>query len=285
MHEAMLAGRNAALDATLDTAGWAIPAPVTLMRDPDGVRARSVAAGIEGAPVVIRGALPAPDLFSFAALYNTNVDQSDTHELRLYSGAAYTGLVWTSGRVPVIPPMLDPATLLFEDPRLFSGGLYPEEWRAWPSTLSLFPPAIYGQSFEWRVWSAGVRSDGAPAGYVEVDHLFLGDGLFFTLQEGSGVELDTGASSRNEGGRSIWSPGEQLRTATLPLSYVRPALVDRIITIVRAAGGVSPIAWVPDRDDPVTSFLHGFLARCPRAARQWPSGGWADTSLTLVEYR
>lgn len=282
-HEAMIAGKNAALKATLDTAGWMAAASVDLIREPDGVRARSVAPGVEGAPVPLRGFWTAPELVSFAALYNTNLDQVDTHELRFYADATRTELLWTSGRVPVIPPPLDPADLEFEDERKFSGGLYPDDWLAWPANVYLFPPGIYAMSFEWLLWGSGLRPDGLPAAGVEVDHFWLGEGVFFTLQEDTGFELDTGASDRREGNRKIVEPGQQGRTASLPLAFVKPGLVDRIITLVRAAGGTAPLAWVPNRDDPATSFMYGFLARASKMGRRWPAGGWASTSIDLEE--
>ncbi|KAA0678069.1 hypothetical protein [Roseomonas genomospecies 6] len=283
-HEAMIAGRNAALTATLDPEGWDPAASVDLLAEPDGVRARSIGAGVEGAPRVLRGRWDEPELCSFAGLYDTNLDQTDTHELLIYANGDYSELAWTSGRVAVIEPLFDPADLPFEDPRKFSGGLYPEAWRSWPANVYLFPPSIYGLSFEWRMWSAGLTPTGTAAGYVEVDHLWLGDGVFFDLQIDSTVDDDTGVSTRREAGRVIAEPGTAGRTATLPLASVEPGLIDQIVTIVRSGRGLSPIAWIPDRDDPAACFLYGFLARITKAGRRWGAGGWADSTLNLEEF-
>ncbi|QCN98920.1 hypothetical protein D3093_26920 (plasmid) [Azospirillum argentinense] len=284
-HEAMLAGDNVALRATLDPTGWDPAADAAMLQVPDGVRACSIGPGLEGAPVRVRGVLDGPELISFAALYDTVADQSDTHELRLYSGADYTGLAWTSGRVPVLAPLFDPADLAFEADNKFSGGVMPKQYLALPRNIYLFPPAIYAQSFEWFIWSAGVRADGTIIGRMEGDFLWLGDGVFFDLQLDSEIAFDTGASSKTEGARTLWYPGRRKRTATLPLAMVEPGLVDQLVTMINEAGGTSPLAWVPDRDDAAAALPYGFLARGTKVARRWSSGSWADSALNLEEFR
>ncbi|MGR0183395.1 hypothetical protein [Azospirillum aestuarii] len=284
-HEAMVAGDNVALAATLDPTGWDLAAGVDMLKSPDGVRACSIGPGVEGAPVRLRGVLAGPELISFAAQYDTVVDQSDTHELRLYSEPDYTGLAWTSGRVPVLEPLFDPADLAFEADNKFSGGMSPKQYLALPRNIYLFPPAIYAQSFEWFIWSAGVRADGTIVGRMEGDFLWLGDGVFFDLQLDSEISLDTGATSKSEGSRTLWFPGRRKRTATLPMAAVEHGLIDQLVALVNASGGVSPLAWVLNVSDPAASFLNGFLARATKVSRRWSSGGWADSALNLEEFR
>ena len=216
-HEAMIAGDNVALRATLDAGGWDPAAGVDLLKSPDGVRACSIGPGVEGAPVRLRGRLDGPELVSFAALYDTVADQTDSHELRLYSGPDYAGLAWTSGRAPVLAPPFDPVDLAFEADNKFTGGLPRKQFLALPRSIYLFPPAIYAQSFEWFIWSAGVRADETIVGRMEAGFLWLGDGVFFDLQLDSQVDLDTGATSKTEGARTLWYPGRRNRTAALPL--------------------------------------------------------------------
>lgn len=284
-HEAMIAGRNAALTATLDTAGWTAEAPVALTLNPDGVRAWSTAPGGDDAPVVLGGVFPVAEVLSFAALFGTNLYQADETELVLYADADRTVEAWTSGRVPVLPPMLDTDSLAFEDPRKFDGRLDPDDYLAYPANVLAFPPAIYARGWRWRIWSAGILPSGATAGHVEVDHLWLGDGLFFDLQLDTDVLDNTGVTTRQDAGREIVEPGEAQRTATLPLDLIEPGMVDQVVAMVRRSKGLMPLAWLPDRDDPALSFQYGFLARATQAGRRWSASSWASTSLTLQEWK
>ncbi|MGY0794270.1 hypothetical protein ACW7BJ_33400 [Azospirillum argentinense] len=287
MHEALVSWRNAAATATYDTTGWDPAAPVSLVTEPDGARARFTAAWTDAAPVRLRGAFAESELVSFGALLDTNLYQSHDVELVLYQNADWTGPLWTSGRAPMLPSLIATEDLALEDPRKFDGRLYEDDFFAWPAHVYRFPPQVYCRSFEWRVWSNGIHADLSPAAGFELDSVWMGDGLLLELRAGTRIAVSLAASSRREGGYTVVEPGgASLRTATIPLDLLDGDVADQLVTMTKRIDGIRPGAFVFDMDDAAASFLYGFLFRLQaEVGREWANGpDLSDTSLTLEEW-
>jgi len=162
----------------------------------------------------------------------------------------------------VIPPLYDPATLLFGEPNQFRGDIDPRDFRLYSTDTHAVFSARRTRVIRWTVYGAAYRPDGTPDTAYRVGLAWAGYGLLFWRSVGSGEGDKPGDLLTTHDDGSVWGePGINKRTATISLEYLDRDDRDNVLDALRRAGKTRPIVWLPDVDDPYQCFRYGGMFR------------------------
>lgn len=271
-----LADRNRVQAATLDNGGWSETMPIRQAQAlPLGLRARSLAAGTDAAPVVIQGRFDKRRPVTFAALIDTNMRQAERVRLRLWSDdqhdPANTSTLVFDSRDPallldrkVVPSLWTWRDLRWGDANLLRGDMDPEDYALWPTNVHIRVPLTRAMSFRWDLYGSGyVRGTGATANMLEAGLVWLSDSLRFRVNyDWNGVDgyNPTDEVTRTAGG-GVWiEPGIGYRSAEIPWDWLRDQEGNKLFDLSRRINFSEPVVWMPS-DDPAECFCYGFIGR------------------------
>lgn len=295
MAKGILADRNRAPTGAVDETGWSLTSPAAnALRLPLGVRARALAIGTAGAPVVLKGTFDGRYPITYAGLFDTNLRQAGAVRLRLYADTSFTDVLFDT-RDPatgldrrVIPSLYDWRQLRWGDPNLLRGDLPPEDYALYPSNVHVVVPLCRPVAYRWDLVDVGYdRLTGADAGYLEIGHAWLSDSIPFEVNYsfgGADSWNPTDEVKRTPGGLASVSPGVGYRSAEIPLNLVTRADSDRLFDLAKRVNCDRPVVWLPNVDKPDDLFRYGFAGQRRGAHRRgWHSHRFDTSTLQLEE--
>lgn len=191
---------------------------------------------IDATGITISGELPGPERISGVVLYRHNLRAGDTWRIRVWEGAGKTGAVFDTGFVAALiykklgelDTKVDTlVSTVFDDP-------------GWTTAFSrLFFGSIVGRSFEIQV-----ISDGNPAGYIDINRIWLARAISFQRNFGFDYALDWKDLSKID-----LSEGESVKVdksgnyRVIQISVPRVMDIDRgtMADVIRIAGNSSEV--------------------------------------------
>lgn len=264
-----LAGENLIEYAAVDETGWSALMPAALAAGASpGVFARSIAGGSIAAPVVYAADFGGMEWVSLAALWFTNLGQTDRVRVLFYgrlgrAAAPTADLGWRR----VMPALFAGRNIRWGAPNLFSGGLAPRDWRLYPHNFIATFPRIRASAVVFLIASTGRAADpldprrSVLAGHVDIGCAWASEMLAFERNFSKGL-ADTytpGSEIRRMPGGDVvdFAPGR--RSVLIPFGAIRRNQSDALWDLVNRVGFDRPIAWIPDLRDPARMARYGFL--------------------------
>lgn len=272
MANGIIADRNRVASAVVDETGWSTAAPAGNAKVlPLKLAARSTAAGTTSSPTVLKGTFDTRYPITYAALFKTNLKQSDTIRLRLYADTAMTTVLFDTRDAvtgldrKVVPSLYDWRQLRFGAPNLLRGDFAPEDYALYPANVHVVVPLVRAAAFRWDIVGKGVDpATGADVDFNEIGYAWASDSLQFSINYAYGGNdgwNPTDEIKRTPGGGVYVEPGVGYRSSEIPLEYMTQSDSASLFDLSKRVSWNQPVVWLPDVDDPAALFRYGFIGQ------------------------
>lgn len=248
---------------TLSGGSWRGTTPLTNLQDPvmqKKARSLDATTGSTTFDVVLTGIEP----IRVIALIGHNLSLDATWQVRAYSDAGFTTLVYDSGSLDAYPPVYTSLDLEWEDAEFWDGKPSLEDLEHLPLTSIHITDDLEA----WQYWRISISDTTNADGYVDMQRFILSEGLIPPYNYGYGATLeyvDESNSETNLGVAEYIDEKDLYRVFKFKLNrYTMEQAHTQVMDLVAKVGSKKQVFVVGDPTDSINLQRRSFLGRLRR---------------------